>query len=376
MEHVEVDAISGTNHTESDSSGKFTLEFPQRRAGDTVRIIVRKEGYVVVNDVQLQITIPAEADATPLIVILAQEDNREEMARRFYRLKSLAAIEETYQKHLKTLQDAHVADATAIAKLQRERDQAKANAEKGSEELAKSQPSQGSELYQDAKRLFLAGKVDEAIELLDDERIRQENNEELKEALNAARRKANQNAVQEWLLKAQLLTTKFRFDNAEKAYLMAIDMAPDDFRANFAYAVFSQDLNRFEKARIAYGRCLEWARKSGNDFEAAGTLNNLGVLDNNQGRMEEARKEYGEALQIRRELAERNPDAYRPSVAGTLTNLGILESAQSRRDQARKDYQEALQIYEILAAQNSERFSPDVTRVKKFLAELPNSEAP
>jgi hypothetical protein len=32
------------------------------------------------------------------------------------------------------------------------------------------------------------------------------------------------------------------------------------------------------------------------------TLNNLGILDREQGRMEEARKEYAEALQIRREL--------------------------------------------------------------------------
>src|SRR5262245_51246201 len=62
MENVGVDAI-GTNRTISDLSGKFTLEFPQRRGGDTVRIIVEKEGYVVVNDVQLQLALPADADA-------------------------------------------------------------------------------------------------------------------------------------------------------------------------------------------------------------------------------------------------------------------------------------------------------------------------
>ena len=43
-----MDAI-GTNSTTSDSSGEFTLQFPQRRAGDTVRLIVEKAGYVVVN---------------------------------------------------------------------------------------------------------------------------------------------------------------------------------------------------------------------------------------------------------------------------------------------------------------------------------------
>ena len=103
IENVEVDATSGTNHTTSDSSGKFTLEFPQRHAGDTVHIIVKKEGSVVVNDVQLQLALPTDPDAAPLIVIVAKEADREEMARRFYRLKSFEVFEETYKRQVKGL---------------------------------------------------------------------------------------------------------------------------------------------------------------------------------------------------------------------------------------------------------------------------------
>jgi hypothetical protein len=44
----------------------------------------------------LQLALPADADAVPLTVILAKEQDREEMARRFYRLKSFDAIEKTY----------------------------------------------------------------------------------------------------------------------------------------------------------------------------------------------------------------------------------------------------------------------------------------
>ena len=77
--------------------------------------------------------------------------------------------------------------------------------------------------------------------MLDDERITQEKNE--------AVRKAVENAVQAWLLKAQLLTTQFAFEKAEKAYQAAIVTAPDNYAANFAYGLFSQQLNRFEKAR-------------------------------------------------------------------------------------------------------------------------------
>jgi hypothetical protein len=130
IDNVEVDATSGTNHTEPDSSGKFTLDFPQRRAGETVRIIVKREAYVVVNDVQLETVLPADADAVPLIIILAKEQDREEMARRFYRLKSSDAIEENYRKRVKELEDAQQPSAAALTKLQLERDQAKAAAEK------------------------------------------------------------------------------------------------------------------------------------------------------------------------------------------------------------------------------------------------------
>ena len=60
--------------------------------------------------------------------------------------------------------------------------------------------------------------------------------------------------------------------------------------------------------------------------------------------MEEARKEYGEALQISRELAQKNPETYRPDVATTLNNLGSLDSDQDRMEEARKEDEEALQI--------------------------------
>ena len=72
--------------------------------------------------------------------------------------------------------------------------------------------------------------------------------------------------------------------------------------------------------------------------DVAATLNNLGVLDSRQGRMEEAQQEFAEALQIYRELAQKNPETYRPYVAMTLNNLGALDSDQGRMEEARKEY--------------------------------------
>src|SRR6516164_8295604 len=197
----------------SDSDGGFTLDYPKRAPGEKVRLGVIKEGYVVVNWVQLDLALPKDPNANPLQIIICKEADREEMARRFYQLKGDKAAEDTYQQKLKALEEENKSDATTIAKLQEERDQAKASAEKAAVELAKNQPGQGSELYQEAQRLFLAGKIDAALALLDDDKLRQ--------AAEQAE-KALTDAIQSWRLKANLFKLKFRFEEAEKAYETAL----------------------------------------------------------------------------------------------------------------------------------------------------------
>jgi hypothetical protein len=60
-----------------------------------------------------------------------------------------------------------------------------------------------------------------------------------------------------------------------------------------------------------------------------------------------------------------------PYVAATLNDLGILDSDQNRMEEARKEFEEALKIYEAFAEQDPEQFTTDVQRLKKLLKELP-----
>jgi tetratricopeptide (TPR) repeat protein len=108
-------------------------------------------------------------------------------------------------------------------------------------------------------------------------------------------------------------------------------------------------LNRFERARAAFSWCLGWARKNEKDTELAQTLNNLGNLDRDQGRVEEARKAFEEALKLRSELAQKSPEAYLPDLAQTLNDLGNLDHNQGQMEEGRKEYAEALQIRRELA---------------------------
>src|SRR5262249_21397005 len=110
--------------------GDFVLEFPAKKPGDRVAISVSMSGMMVVNWIQLEVTLPADADGHELTLILAREVDREEMARRFFRLKSVEAIEATY----KGLVEEGKRDR---AQLQRELAEAKAAAARAAEGLAK-----------------------------------------------------------------------------------------------------------------------------------------------------------------------------------------------------------------------------------------------
>ena len=367
MTNVQVGAV-GATAVMSDSLGTFTLEFPQKEPGTAVRLVVSKEGHEVVNDAQLELALPDPVEAKILIVLLCKQGSREEMARRFYRLKSFEAIEATYQTALKELKEGRQATAAALAELEKRRFEAHTAAEKTADDFAKIRPGASSDSYQQAMRLFLDGKVEQALSVMDDEKLRRMTADARKKKDEAEK------AIQLWLLKAGLMTMQLRFAEAEKAYQEAIDAAPDDWQANFSFAVFSQDLNRYEKALPLYLHCLELTSRSGDNAQAAATLNNLGLLHRHRNRMEEARKAYEEALKIRRQLAQTNPETHLPEVANTLSDLGALHSDQNRLEQARNVYEEALKIRRDLARNDRETYLPEVAMTLSKLAVLHSGE--
>jgi hypothetical protein len=165
MANIQV-AGDGANPTTSESFGRFTLAFPNKNPGDPAEVIVNKEGYVAVNDVQLKLALPAHPEYQVLMIILCKEVDADEMRRRFYRIKSTAAIDETYTRRKRELETQLQATPEGMNKLQQDRDQAKAAAGRTFEFLAQKRPGQNSELYGQAERSFLDGDVNRAIELL------------------------------------------------------------------------------------------------------------------------------------------------------------------------------------------------------------------
>jgi tetratricopeptide (TPR) repeat protein len=350
----------------SDSDGGFTLEYPNRVPGERVRLGVIKVGYVVVNWVQLDLALPKDPNVNPLQINICKEAEREEMARRFYQLKGDKAAEDTYQQKVKALEEENKSDAVTIAKLQEERDQAKASAERAAAELAKNQPGQGSEMYQEGQRLFLDGKIEATIALLDDDKLRQ--------AAEQAE-KALTDAIQGWRLKANLFTLKFRFEDAEKAFETALGYINRETNPQlWAQTELDVGITHYElgirvegeagnrhlvAAVVANRSALEVYTRQQLPQEWAATQNNLGRALSAQADRTEGTKGAELLAQAvtayRRALEVRTRQQLPRDWAQTQNNLGTALWAQADRTEGTKGadllaqavtaYRSALEVY-------------------------------
>ncbi|MEI6847381.1 MAG: tetratricopeptide repeat protein, partial [Chlorobiaceae bacterium] len=164
--------------------------------------------------------------------------------------------------------------------------------------------SQTDILYQEAFSLFINGKLEEALGVLDDATLRVKKKELQNEQTQLA---------ETFLFKAELLQMKFAFKEAAKNFDEALSIATTGYTYLRA-ANFYQFLNEFSKAEELYRKALALAENKSN---RATTLNNLAILQKDQNDFEAAEQGYQEALNIYRELARTNPQTYLPAVATT-----------------------------------------------------------
>jgi protein O-mannosyl-transferase len=93
--------------------------------------------------------------------------------------------------------------------------------------------------------------------------------------------------------------------------------------------------------------------------DVAMSRQNLEDYDTEEKRTKEARRQFEQALALRRELAQKNPSAYLPDMAVTLVNLGNLARTENNVEEARQDYEEALQIHTRLTQQKHDPYPAD-----------------
>ncbi len=143
---------------------------------------------------------------------------------------------------------------------------------------------------------------------------------------------------------------------------------------------FDTEQKRMEEARRHFERAYELrqqqAQREPEKYQPylAGSLNNLGTVDREQNRTDDARQHFKGALKIYRQLAQKNPDRYQYYLASTLNNLGRLDRAQNHAEDARRHYEEALPLYRKLAEQDPHTYLPDLAAMLNNLGNLDGTE--
>ena len=144
----------------------------------------------------------------------------------------------------------------------------------------------------------------------------------------------------------------------------------------FDYAYLKADFTRMHEAVQLYVEALQIYRQlaeSNPDAympRVAMTLNNLANLQRALGRYVEAEENYVEALRIRRQLAKSNPDAYMPRVAMTLWNLACLKSKQKKYEEEKEIWIEALKVHEWLEQHCERSYAERISQIKGFISVL------
>ena len=104
--------------------------------------------------------------------------------------------------------------------------------------------------------------------------------------------------------------------------------------------------------------------------KVATTLNTLGSLYRNTGRLADAEQADTEAVLIFCDLAAHNPGAYRPDIATALNTLGSLYDATGRLADAEQADTETLSIFRDLAAHSPGAYRPKVATTLNTLGSL------
>jgi tetratricopeptide (TPR) repeat protein len=152
---------------------------------------------------------------------------------------------------------------------------------------------------------------------------------------------------------------------ALNALAMAM-MHPDSEMSQHDLESYATERSRMDEARRDFERALELRQPqvqqnpAGYLPDMARTLNNLGGLDRLENRPDEARRHGERALESYRQLAAQNPNMYLPYVAAALSNLGTLDRLQKRVAEAGQYFEEALKIDRKLAEQNPTTYLPNI----------------
>ncbi len=372
---AKITPLSGGNTVElGTDAGIFELRITGVKPGDRLELIVSKDGHQILgpNPTIFTYAVPADEGEPIKIAIIKNSDfdsrkaDYEKAIEKRISQANKALLDSIARLQTQKLTEDERAGLTKfIGQQNGEIEELRKNKDELAAKLAQVDLDQASEFAQLALKKFRdEGDVKAALALMPDEKLEEfwENMLTQEEKVKRAR----QQGVENYMIRARLLVADFQFPLAYKNYLEAIDKDSTNLDNLWEVAYFLDAQNQHQRAILLYEKCLTLA-KSG--AQRAAFLNSLGILYKNNNRMKEAENAFSEALSGYRILSDKNSDAFLPDVASILNNLGNFYRDNQKMPEAEKAYNEALDIRRQLAAKNPDASLPNVATTLNNLGE-------
>lgn len=312
----------GANPRVTGDDGQFTLRFPRRNPGDMVRVLVKKDGYRVVNAFFLeQVVLRTHPKTTlPFVVVICEEAKYEKIALNYLRSLIQVSLDRTFDD----LEQRRAAERIL---------------DKAAETLAR-RSGANTEFYEQQMTFVIQGHPERALKL--NKRV---------SIANAS---------------IKIGDSKFDYDNMEEARhfyeagLMSFEkLAADspEFLPNVAEALSKLGDVFAREAEKQQFRCPK------NDGEKEIPC-----------AKEDARKNYKESLEIRRSLVKKDREEYLPYLAASLWKLADLDVNVQNPQEAAGLLREDLDLYLELAGSFPDIYQPKVIEIRELLAALRSVE--
>ncbi|MCK6690507.1 MAG: tetratricopeptide repeat protein [Thermoanaerobaculia bacterium] len=357
-------------------AGIFELKISGIAAGKPLELIFSKEGYQLLGPNPSIFTYAMPADENDVIRIAIIKSSDFDSRKADYEKAIEKRIKQANQALLDSIarrQSQHLSDdeRAVLTKFIGQQNTEIEELRKSKDELATRLAQLDLDQTSDFARLALEkfreeGDVKAALALVSDEKLDTFWESVLSQEEKV--RRARQQGVENYMIRARLLIADFQFSLAYQNYLKAVEKDSVNFDILWEVAVFLDEQNQGQGAIALYEKALIVAKT---DAQRGAVLNNLGNLfrRNNQ-KIAETEKTITEALSIFRELAVENPDAFLPAVALALINLSVFYNDNQDIDKSFDVLKDALDIYEQLNKNHPNRYWPEVALITVHVGDI------
>lgn len=344
----------GANPAYTNSAGQFELRISGGKPGQTVRLIVQKDSFQVLGPDPLIFETAIREDPNEMIrIALANIQVFQERISRFMQsidkqiqsqsaaLKDLQAQQEKMARleaREKIIQD-------SIALLFQQVQTLEASKEELARKLASIDLDQASAYSIKAIETFLSGNVEEALALLNEEKLDAFYEEVLKREEEVAQ--AKQQAIENYMIRARMQQTLLQFDEAAASYRAAIEKDSANLMNLVEYGNFLASINRENEGIPVFQQALGQAKEPLHRLELLGAIGMIYVLQN---RAAEADSLLSEAFRLSKtlELPDANP------LLNLMNSAGYMHQTNGNFQTAEKYYLDALDICAPLFERDSQ----------------------